>query len=610
MPPSGAGGGGRPGACWGVLPRGILAAMRPRLAALAAAVLACGDAAERPQGKAEANPMMPDRVQAPPPAPRREVVSTCPKELSAPESVERLIGRECGTVTVQPGYRIEGGSLTVDAGVTLAFAPGAGLTVGYEQPSRLVIRGTAQDPVKLTSATDARYPGAWKGIALYEQADRSEIVGAVIEYAGNNLRGTINVQAEDVKVEDSIVRDCAGVAVHVTSKGHLASFSGNRLERVSSPAILVPANSVGAIAVDNVLPAESIVHVLGGRISDRTRWSALPVPYVIGGPVEIEGPDDKHEALLELSPGVTLKFDEDAFFTVGYDHPATLLAEADGQAPIVMTSATKPVSQAWRGINLYKSATASFSNVVFEFGGQRSDRGVLYANSEARLSVRGCKFRDNGGGVTLQGGAVRISAFAGNSFERSHPAFDVHAQSFGLIGADNQLDRDTRIVLEGGSIERDAVWHHYGVPVDATGPVSVDGGATLTIRAGVKLTVRDGWSLGIGELDGGTLRVEGSAEAPVTIVGASDRRGTWDAIRLYDRARNNVIEHLKLRNAGGEGAVNVASGVDAIVRDVGCERCYSPTLAWACGAKVTHERVTASAETPAPTLAPFGCDGG
>lgn len=582
--------------------------MRLRLAWLAAASVACGEAAERPQGKVEANPNMPDRVQAPPPAPRREAVSTCPKELAQPESIERVIGRECGAVTVQPGYRIEGGSLTVEAGVTLQFMPGAGLQVGYEQPSKLLIRGTAEAPVKLTIATDARYPGAWRGIALYDHADGSELVGAVVEYAGNNLRGTINVQAQDVKIEDTTVRDCAGVAVHVTSKGHLTSFAGNRLERVSAPAMLVPAASVGAIAVDNALPADSMIHVLGGRISERTRWSAQPVPYVIGGPVEIEGTDEKHEALLELSPGVTLKFDEDAYFTVGYDHPATLLAEADGQAPIVMTSATKQASHAWRGINLYKSATASFSNVLFQFGGQRSDRGVLYANSEARLSVRGCRFQDNGGGMTLQGGSLRITSVSGNTFERSHPAFDAHAQAYGMIAADNRLDAETQVVLEGGTIERDAVWHPFGVPIEATGPVSVDGGATLTIRPGVNLTVRDGWSLGVGELDGGTLRVEGTAEAPVTIVGASDRRGTWDAIRLYDRARNNVIEHLSLRNAGGEGAINVATGVDAIVRDVACERCYAPTLAWACGAKVTHERVTALADTPAPTLPPFSCD--
>lgn len=179
-------------------------------------------------------------------------------------------------------------------------------------------------------------------------------------------------------------------------------------------------------------------------------------------------------------------------------------------------------------------------------------------------------------------------------------------QALGLLAADNELDDATRIRLEGGTVGRNAVWHDYGVAIDAIAPVTVDSGATLTIRPGVRLVVRDGFALGVGEFEAATLKIEGTAEQPVTIVGASDRRGTWDAIRLYERSRGNVIEHLELRNAGGEGAINVAIGVDAVVRDVVCERCFSPTLAWACGAKVTAERVTAGAETPAATL---GCEG-
>ncbi len=91
------------------------------------------------------------------------------------------------------------------------------------------------------------------------------------------------------------------------------------------------------------------------------------------------------------------------------------------------------------------------------------------------------------------------------------------------------------------------------------------------------------------------MRIEGTAEQPVEIFRIADRRGTWDAIRLYEKARGNLIEHTTLRNAGGEGAINVAMGVDAIVRDVSCVRCFSPTLTWACGARVTAERVKAGA---------------
>ncbi|MDC0718852.1 right-handed parallel beta-helix repeat-containing protein [Nannocystis bainbridge] len=572
-----------------------------------AVALACG-ADEQKSVKAEANPNMPDRVHAPEPAQERPAIRDCPEALQGVEQVDRVIGSGCKPVTVHPGYRVENGSLTIEAGVTLQFMPGAELGVGFERPATLHVRGTPESPVRFTATGEGAKPGAWKGVALYEHADESEIAGLVLEFAGTDLRGAIFVQAVDVKIDGSTVRDSQNVAVHVTSQGHVSSFKGNRLERVSSPALLLPARSAGSVAPDNTFPPDSVIHVLGGMIRDRARWDVPKVPLVIGGVIEIEGPDDKHEALLELAPGTVLKFDDDAYFTVGYDHPASLVAEAAGKEPIVLTTATEPRSQAWRGVNLYRSATASFSNVVFEYGGQRSDRGVVYANNEARLSVKGCTFHDNGGGVTLQGAAVRLGEFSGNTFERSHPAFDVSPQLYGMIGPDNKLDAETTVQVEGGEIDKDAVWQDFGVPIELKRPIAVDGEATLTIRAGAKLRVHDGFSLGVGEFGGGTLRIEGTADKPVQMFGVTDRRGTWDAIRLYEKARGNVFEHVQLRNAGGEGAINVAIGVDATVRDVSCVRCFSPTLTWACGSKVTSERVTGGAETPAATLPPFGCD--
>jgi hypothetical protein len=574
-----------------------------------ALALGCAAGEEKPQ-KVEANPNMPDRVQAPPPAPRRPSVTSCPEALAEPEQVDRVIKSSCPPVTVHPGYRVEGGTLTIEPGVTLQFLPGAELAVGFERAAQLLVRGTPEAPVRFTAASEQARPGAWKGVALYDHADGSELTGLVVEFAGTDLRGPIYVQAEDVTIERSTVRESIGVAVHVTSKGHLRSFAGNHLEGVSAPALLVPARSVGAVTADNKLPPESAIHVLGGRIEGRARWDVPGVPLVVGGVIEIEGPDEKHEALLELAPGTVLEFDDDAYFTVGYDHPAALVAEATEARPIVMTSATRPLAGAWRGINLYRSATASFAHVVFEFGGQRSGRGVLYANNEARLSVKDCTFRDNRGGVTLQGGSVRLLEMRGNTFERSRPAFNVSPQLYGMIAAENKLDPETTVQIEGGQITKDAVWHDFGVPIEIEGSVAVDEGATLTIGPGAQIRVHDGFSLGVGEFAAATLRIAGTAERPVTIAGLTDRRGTWDAIRLYERARGNVFEHVNLRNAGGEGAINVAIGVDAVVRDVSCERCFSPTLTWACGARVTAERVTAGAETPAPTLPPFGCEDG
>ena len=113
---------------------------------------------------------------------------------------------------------------------------------------------------------------------------------------------------------------------------------------------------------------------------------------MIGGLLEVSGEDEDEEALLELMPGTTLRFDEDAYINVGYYRPGTLRAEGTAEAPIVFTSMERKQPGAWRGINLYKNATGHFCHATFEYGSRRADSGVLFANSRAALSVTDCKF--------------------------------------------------------------------------------------------------------------------------------------------------------------------------------------------------------------------------
>ena len=84
--------------------------------------------------------------------PRRPSVTTCPEALNETEQIDRLIGSACKSVTVYPGYRIENGTLTIEAGVTLNFMPGAELAVGFERAAQLLVRGTPEAPVRFTAA--------------------------------------------------------------------------------------------------------------------------------------------------------------------------------------------------------------------------------------------------------------------------------------------------------------------------------------------------------------------------------------------------------------------------------------------------------------------------
>lgn len=584
--------------------------MRPSPAlALVLVLPACeggADDASSPGPDAVVEPALlvePPSVSAPVKAPP---ITDCPQVLEHPESGDRIIGRACGRVTVKKGYRVEEGTLTIEGGVTLAFEPGAEMTVGYQKPGKLFVKGTPDSPVLFTSAA-LKEIGAWRGLYLYEHADGSEISGLHLEFGGEGIRGPVYVLADDVKIDDSVIRDTLDVPVHVSQKGRLISFSGNRMERVSTTAMLLPPSSMAAIAADNVFPEGAVIYVLTGVVRERVRWANPGVPLVIGGLIEVAGEDDDTEALLELTPGTTLRFDEDAYINVGYYRPGSLRAVGTAAAPIVFTSLERKTPGAWRGVNLYKNATASFEHVTFEYGGRLVDSGVLYANSRAALSVADCKFLNNDGGVVLEGGELRISEFARNTFEASIPALQASAQAFGAVGEGNVFPKEARLRIEGGRIERDARWRDPGQPIEVTSPISVQSEATLTIDAGVDLRVRDGFTLAIGEVYGGSVQIHGTAEAPVTIFGIHDRRGTWDAIRIHPRSTKNVIEHLRLRNAGGEAAVSVLGAADLKVDHLECARCYSPALTWTCGSQVAASDVTFADGSPAGQSAPTGC---
>jgi len=84
------------------------------------------------------------------------------------------------------------GSLTVEAGVTLAFAPKTGSAISLVSirntsagvPSKLVVAGTAAKPVTLTSAAASPAAGDWQGIAVFGVDPATHIDHAVIDFAG------------------------------------------------------------------------------------------------------------------------------------------------------------------------------------------------------------------------------------------------------------------------------------------------------------------------------------------------------------------------------------------------------------------------------------------
>ena len=79
------------------------------------------------------------------PAPRKApAITDCPAVLDRPEAGDRVIAGSCAPVTVRKGYRVESGSLTLEAGVAVKTASG---TSAFNVNGTLLVQGTAAEPV-------------------------------------------------------------------------------------------------------------------------------------------------------------------------------------------------------------------------------------------------------------------------------------------------------------------------------------------------------------------------------------------------------------------------------------------------------------------------------
>ncbi len=548
---------------------------------------------------------------------KREAVSpypslrTCLEALpeTGDRQVDRVIPAGC-EVRVPVGYHIDSGSLTLEAGSKLVFAKGAALTVGFTSSARLLVRGSADNPVQMQSIDGASY----EGIRLMKHADGSAISYLELTGAGTRQHGAIHCEAEGVAIDHTKIIRPASVALHVSGGGNLEVFSANTIESETvapgRPIVLLPPVALHAFDSSNRFPAQSVVHVLPGMVRTSGTWPRVSVPLVIGGVIEIAG-TKKQLARVEIAGGNELRFQAEANINVGYFDPGALILSGSEQHPIVMTAADEKRPGAWKGIKLYKHATGTFHHTRFEYGGAELDRGVVYATSQAVLTVEDCQFHHNKVGLVLFRDGVDIRAIRRNHFVNTPRIARLSPTTLGAFHGSNRIDplpdqSLPRILTETGAISRDVRWAALGATIELRGPISVDD-ATLTIGSGTTFEVADGFALDIGERATASLQMKGTEQQPIRISGSKPDRSTWDAIVLHGHADDVEVEWVDLIGAGGESAIEVKDGASAALDHVSCTRCYSPVLTWQCGAEVESGELRALAGTPGTRAPPSDC---
>jgi len=310
-------------------------------------------------------------------------------------------------------------------------------------------------------------------------------------------------------------------------------------------------------------------------------------------------------ATLTLAEGAELHFDGDGTLEIGYQDQGSLVAEGSASSLIVFAAHERQEAGGWNGLRVYGKGEAKFKHVRFVHGGKKDSEGVLLVDADARVSLEDVVFQDNAVGVVVRGKKAEVEVFDRVKFAGTPVAIKAAARYVGSLGAANRYEGDARIVVEADRVEEDMTWKRQdGARVELDGRLQFSGGR-FTVESGVSVYVKDGVELQVGYYDTAALELQGTAEAPVIFQGQRDEPGTWGGLVFYAMAKGNVLQHVVIRNAGGQAGVRFDGESDAKIDGLRCDKCSTPALKWSCKGQIEQANVEAGEGTPAALEAPI-----
>jgi hypothetical protein len=563
-----------------------------------------------------------------PSVPATDVVD-CPQTLTGVESQARTIASSCASVRVRGQYIIDGGSLTIAAGVELRFEPGAVLEVGRDRPGVLTVQGTPEQPVRMI-ADSVSDSGRWQGVRLHAGARGSSLTQLEIMGAGTSEQAALRITTHEITIAGLKVRSGNALALELVGEVGPA-MSGVELSG-TGVAARVTATAVAALSDAKLDPTGQIA-ILPGKITTRVEWP--PHIYRIDGVVRIEG-EVLQPAQLSLTPGTELRLGPDARLVVGGLGPGSLSASGtplDAAPPpsvvpdlgpprggrIRLRAAEGDQPGSWSGVLVQDQGEVQLSAVELTGGGAR-DEGVILAEGTATVNLVACSLRSNLVGVELRGVGVSVTQLDTLEFVDTPVAIRTTPTLLGTLGSNNSYDAVARIHVERGKLEHSATWAAQTAPILVHGDVFVDKGATLVISPGTRIGFDPGVILGVGYYEQASIDLRGTAEAPIVLEPATSsvspipptptpeaEPARWGGIVLGAHTRKARFEHVSLHGTANPAAIDLREGADATLVNVECVACVGAVVRWDCKSSVGNVGVRASEGTPTELAAPSNC---
>ncbi len=459
------------------------------------------------------------------------------------------------------------GTLTIEGGAEVSFDEGTSLSVATEgYTAGLVVDGD-EGGVVFQGTTET----GWDGIRIGEFGDGVAFRGLLV------LGATLGMTVEGVQIE------VVGLALDGATDVGLSLADGARLAEGAEGLSVTNAGGypvvvdVSAVAtLPSVASSYSengspMILVEGDSLEESATWEDLGVPYAITETVDVAGIAGE-PAVLTLSEGAEVYFDQGTSLRFSRTGDASqLVVEGTGDNPVRMAGLGADVAGYWAGISVGTGASAaSLTWLELSGAGEATSAALTVDDTELlvdHVSIAGSE----GDGLSLEGNA----SFMAGSSDLAVSGCDVPLRMPGVAVATLPL---TGLALEGNS--RDAVavdgdgkltesvtWAALGVPYWVIDNIEVNGdaehAAVLTIEAGTTVLFDTGAGIYVGKDGASGLVVDGTEDAPVTMLPWSAYvAGAWAGLGVYGLAdpSNVRLSHLEVGYAGGaalRGAVHL-----------------------------------------------------
>ena len=296
----------------------------------------------------------------------------------------------------------------------------------------------------------------------------------------------------------------------------------------------------------------------------------------------------------------------------------SLTARGTAAEPIVL-SGVERTAGFWSGVQFVFSNSVGnvFENVLIEYGGGGNAAALTStasSGSPVRLSASTVALRQSAGAGFDFGEGTILDTFTDVVSTANGRSGIVDAEVAGLLVPPLALTGNAVDALDIGDGSRDTVdvmttWPAIGVPYDVSGltldaPLSLPPGAVLRFSSGSGIRINGD----------GSLRAQGTADAPILLTGRESTPGFWSGVSLvFSNSVDNALRHVTIDYAGdgssnGAAIASVSGGSSPVrlaLEDVTLSNGLGPGFRFGPNTRLsTFDRVTSTGNASAGVMYP------